>query len=287
MRLSLRALLVGFVLFSRPGFAQELYRWVDEKGVIHFATEFQAIPEKYRQKVDAIDFPRPAQSPSSPPVRSPGLQWQPGQAQPAPRPQEIVVPFIREGNHIIVEGTVNGRGPVKFMLDTGADFSTIPVSRAADLQIDLGRQTAILTFAIGIGGIAPFLLVGIDSLKVGSAEVKNLDLMVGLSGDWGLLGADFLSGFHVDIQYSQNRVILRPVPIGPYDGHSAEWWRHKFRGYYAARRVLETLANKLDQSRQNENVRHMIYQNLEAVNKKINDLDVKATRTGVPHEFRK
>ncbi|MDP2972448.1 MAG: DUF4124 domain-containing protein, partial [Deltaproteobacteria bacterium] len=31
--------------------AQEIYRWVDEKGTIHFADDFTLVPEKYRDQV--------------------------------------------------------------------------------------------------------------------------------------------------------------------------------------------------------------------------------------------
>lgn len=48
-------ILLFTIIFSFPSHAQ-VYKWVDEKGVIHFSDDPGKIPEKYRQKMDAIGF---------------------------------------------------------------------------------------------------------------------------------------------------------------------------------------------------------------------------------------
>jgi hypothetical protein len=42
------------VIFSFPGklLAQELYRWLDDKKIIHFSDNFHSIPEKYRRDAE-------------------------------------------------------------------------------------------------------------------------------------------------------------------------------------------------------------------------------------------
>ncbi len=64
------ALLILIVLVSSSWIAngQEIYRWVDEKGTIHFADDFTLVPEKYR---DQIQKRIPSEKPSPPPVRPP------------------------------------------------------------------------------------------------------------------------------------------------------------------------------------------------------------------------
>ena len=47
---------------------QEIYRWVDEKGTIHFADDFTLVPEKYR---DQVQKRKPSEKPSPPPARPP------------------------------------------------------------------------------------------------------------------------------------------------------------------------------------------------------------------------
>ena len=50
--------LFSFLLFFSLCFlatgvtAQELYRWVDEKGAVHFTDSLHSVPEKYRDKVE-------------------------------------------------------------------------------------------------------------------------------------------------------------------------------------------------------------------------------------------
>src|SRR4030065_238055 len=39
-----------------PSFSQ-VYRWIDEKGVVHFTDDFTNIPEKYRPKMDKLGVP--------------------------------------------------------------------------------------------------------------------------------------------------------------------------------------------------------------------------------------
>jgi len=47
-------------------FGQEIYRWVDEKGTVHFADDFTLVPEKYR---DQIQKRKPPEKPSPSPAR--------------------------------------------------------------------------------------------------------------------------------------------------------------------------------------------------------------------------
>jgi len=41
----------GLLFYSALAFGQELYRWVDEQGTIHFTDDLGQVPEKYRDKI--------------------------------------------------------------------------------------------------------------------------------------------------------------------------------------------------------------------------------------------
>lgn len=47
-------LILSLTLTLSPvmGFAQEIYRWVDEKGTIHFVDDFTLVPEKHRDQIE-------------------------------------------------------------------------------------------------------------------------------------------------------------------------------------------------------------------------------------------
>lgn len=64
------ALLLYLALTLTPVMAlgQEIYRWVDEKGTVHFADDFTLVPEKYR---DQIQKRKPSEKPSPSPARPP------------------------------------------------------------------------------------------------------------------------------------------------------------------------------------------------------------------------
>jgi hypothetical protein len=41
---------IAWVMSCFPAFSQEVYRWVDEKGTVHFADDLTRVPEKYRNQ---------------------------------------------------------------------------------------------------------------------------------------------------------------------------------------------------------------------------------------------
>lgn len=61
-------ILVGLICYSGISLGQEIYRWVDEKGTVHFADDFTLVPEKYR---DQMQTRKPLEQPSPSPARPP------------------------------------------------------------------------------------------------------------------------------------------------------------------------------------------------------------------------
>jgi hypothetical protein len=64
-------ILVGLICYSGISLGQEVYRWVDEKGTVHFVDDFTLVPEKYRdqiQKSKPSEKPSPSPSPARPPT---------------------------------------------------------------------------------------------------------------------------------------------------------------------------------------------------------------------------
>ena len=57
------AVLAMFVLVESPSHAREVYRWVDEKGTIHFSEEESSVPEEYREKLEKKSLPDEAKQP--------------------------------------------------------------------------------------------------------------------------------------------------------------------------------------------------------------------------------
>jgi hypothetical protein len=90
-----------------------------------------------------------------------------------------------------VEVRVNGRGPYRFIVDSGADTSAVGLRIAHDLQLPLGTP-AILN---GMTSRDLVDRVKVDELTMGPSTIRNLELPalreVDVGGD-GLIGIDAL-----------------------------------------------------------------------------------------------
>ena len=108
---------------------------------------------------------------------------------------------------VVVPVMLNGRGPFRFVVDTGANHSTI----SPRLVEALGLKPADTTIMVnGITGAAPALFVTVDSLRAGAIAVEGLDLPVVwtsvMAGADGILGAAGLKEKSLLIDFQRNRV---------------------------------------------------------------------------------
>ena len=56
-------LLFIFIFYHSISLAQDVYRWVDEKGTVHFVDDPNLIPERFLQKSQKLNFPEKSPSP--------------------------------------------------------------------------------------------------------------------------------------------------------------------------------------------------------------------------------
>jgi clan AA aspartic protease (TIGR02281 family) len=211
--------------------AEGIFRWVDERGIIHFADDPKGVPERYRDD---------GRKPQVTPFRERALPAPVPKTEPAKltNPQKLTIPLAREGGRLLVNGNINNQSSVRFIVDTGANMTMIPARVASRLGLD--RKGSLLMEIRGVGGAIDGRLIEVDSLKVGNAEARNFDIVVvddGLQGI-GLLGTDFLSRFHMDINYAREQMVLQPGE-GLFDGYPGTWWQEKFRLYSRLKRTYE------------------------------------------------
>ena len=252
-----------------PVLSQEFYRWTDENGAVHFTDNLYAIPEKYRDAAQKRVAPTSRTPPSPSTAETPSDRG-------TSSSDAIVIPFKREGNLIIVEGAVNG-APVRFIFDTGAEITVLPSSFASRLGVT--TRNGIFITVGGIGGSLDVPLVEAD-VAVGDAEVKDLEATLNDTPlpETGLLGANFLSDYKVDIRYATNQIVLAPADR-TYGGHSFQWWQKKFRLYLAIKK-------KYEQAGGGRGANEILDGQLRAVDDKITELEGRASRAGIPREYR-
>jgi predicted aspartyl protease len=120
--------------------------------------------------------------------------------------------FIANTSLVVLPVKINGDGPYRFLLDTGASHTILSAVVADSLGIPGGRNQLLMT----AGGNLPVSVRTINTLQVGGARlekveiaVANFDLMKTLNVD-GVLGGDYLRQFKVSIDYDNRIVDIEP-----------------------------------------------------------------------------
>jgi hypothetical protein len=175
---------------------------------------------------------------------------------PAPEPRRITIPYEHlEGlaERIIIPVRLNGRGPVKMALDTGAPGTILSAQLAARLGILREGDSRLLTLAGGIGGNTAASLVILDSISVGDAKSEFVPATITdsqLSDAWeGLVGMDFLAGYAVSVDTLAHELVLTERPAGANTpaGHDEAWWRRTYRELAGQRAHWKILRARLDE----------------------------------------
>jgi predicted aspartyl protease len=113
---------------------------------------------------------------------------------------------------IIVPVTINSTGPYDFVLDTGAQFTTVDPSLAAELHLRTREMAEVSV--VGVFARAP--LTQLDSVEAGSHKVKNVLAVIQNFGQTqladrkvrGVLGGNFLEHFDLLVDYSHEILCL-------------------------------------------------------------------------------
>jgi aspartyl protease family protein len=114
---------------------------------------------------------------------------------------EVVISRSWDG-HYYVRGEINGY-PVDFMVDTGASMVSISYDLARAANLPTGRPASFST----AGGKFMGEIVSGQDIKIGGILAKGLSISVGMQGEMGLLGQNFLR--RVEVVQSGDRMVLR------------------------------------------------------------------------------
>ncbi len=68
MKKTILFILVGMIILPLVAGGQEVYRWVDEKGTVHFTDDLGQVPEKYREKIQKEKSPKESTHPPATPL---------------------------------------------------------------------------------------------------------------------------------------------------------------------------------------------------------------------------
>ena len=172
----------------------QLYTWADDEGTMHYTTDPESIPPKFRAAAREIGTPTPG------PVTAPA---------PAAEPAGVVVPYT--GGPVVVNASLNGVA-LRLLLDTGADRTLISPDAISRAGFDTTEGMPVQIR--GVTGDAQAVLVSVPRLDVAGTQVGPVAVIVhNLStsgGVDGLLGRDVLDAFTVTVDSASGRATLLP-----------------------------------------------------------------------------
>jgi len=262
---------------------------VDEKGTLHFADDLSKVPEKYRPEADYRKVPKETKG-------SPPESWEkpkttssrPASAGKA-ESEGYEVNLFRQHELWLTEVVLNGSTKYYFIVDTGASFTLISRQIANELGIPINETTPFIRIA-SVSDVMLTPLVTLRSIRVGNAEVENVDTLVYSMPSYpGLLGNSFLNKFKVVIDSIQGKMTLYsmqgiPSPDRP-GGYSRDYWIGQFRFYNRNLEELrrlkanyETRGSRTELNRINNAIRYFEGQ--------LSELERKASFAGVPRNWR-
>jgi len=139
----------------------------------------------------------------------------------APRREDIPgsINLIEQDGHVFVDSVINGKLRQRLILDTGATFIVLPYSTAKELRLDAGKASKFAQLQLADGSRINAAFVVLDSVKVGPAEVNNVEAVilpqqVQDSGVYnGILGMSFLRRFNFKVDYIRRKLVLERGPV--------------------------------------------------------------------------
>lgn len=149
-----------------------------------------------------------------------GLTAQASSLQPAPPPDDTTLfaaPTRKDRiGRILAPVMINGQGPFRFIVDTGASYSTVSPKLAQTLGLQPSEDFPFMVN--GITGSARAPSVPIDHLQAGDLHLRSLRLPViwapVLADADGILGVAGLKDVRVMVEFTRNRVTVSRAPHG-------------------------------------------------------------------------
>ena len=139
------------------------------------------------------------------------LMWAPSET-PA-----VVVSYSTLERGMVIEARINGKGPYKFILDTGAAMTVISPNVAQQLKLKPSGAIKL----VGVAGkpmqasLTELSEIAVDRAKARRMEVAIQPILhLNKAGVIGLLGSDFLSRFEMSLNPARKTLTLK-LPEDP------------------------------------------------------------------------
>ncbi len=290
MRLAIPLITIMIFAVVVPTSYGEMYRWVDEKGTVHFTDDLSSIPEKDRPDAE---IRKPTKENTSPEMKDSSLFSTAPEATAPFEPEGTEVDLFRKGEIWMTDVLLNGRIERHLVVDSGATFMLISPEMAKELDIVVNENTPVIPMTT-VSGYILTPLVTLKSVRVGNAEVEDVEAAVYAlpSGGNGLLGNSFLNKYRVTIDSIQGKMTLVsmqgvPSPDRP-GGYGRDFWVSQFRFYVRFLEIMRKLRKNYE-GRGTGSARaelNRIDTAIQYFENRLNEWDRKASFAGVPRNWR-
>jgi len=133
------------------------------------------------------------------------------------------LPMEDIGGRPLVEAGIDGKGPYRFILDTGASITVVDSDLRTELGLSAPHGAATTAPEEGIGGT-----VRIGELRVGKAVLRGVvaafapigHMFPGASAPRGVLSASSFPGCLLVLDYPSKRIVIRKGELPPADARS-------------------------------------------------------------------
>jgi len=285
--LALCAAAAAFAIAVSAG--AEFYSWTDAEGRTHFTQDLSQVPAEQRH--DAIERTRtPPRATSlqkfAPP---PAKRSQPaagGTSATTGRVHRIEVQ--RAGTSMMVQVRLNNSVTAPFIIDTGASDVLVPKAVADQLGLDTGPEGRRKVYSTANGRVEQAVVM-LDSVRLGTAEARQVPASVSPHMRIGLLGLSFFNRFSYNIDAAAGVVTLRPNGLeqtgGIRGGRSEAQWRAEYRNLHG-RVAAVNLEKDRTPSHHSREVRRLEGV-LEDLERQLELLDGEADHARVPFTWRR
>jgi predicted aspartyl protease len=142
------------------------------------------------------------------PSRAPGTPEDLSGSHLDPEPLFAAPTRLDRIGRVVTHVKVNGKGPFRFVIDTGASRSTLAphLARALNLKPSVGRNVMLN----GVTGAAEVPTVAVESIEIGALRFEKQDLPViftSIMGNAdGILGVAGFQDQRIDVDFKRDRV---------------------------------------------------------------------------------